>query len=293
MSSLSVSKSYSLVLQGGGTRGAFTSGVLDVFMEHGLYFPYVIGTSAGGLNAVNYLSKDIGRSKYVSTVLVSDPKFLSMRNYVSAGSAFDFDYLFHTVPYTKAPFDQKTFERSPIRFLVATTSVETGKAAYFEKGVCGDFYAALAATASLPLISKPVDVEGHLYMDGSAAAPIPFQKAFEDGAEKLVIIETRARGYRKKPNGKTTAFFLRSLYRKHPKFLKAVMNSYRLYNDEVEEIDRLADAGEVFLICPDVPPEVGLTERNEQRLVALYEQGREVAEREFGRLLDFLGIAHE
>ena len=293
MSEIRFPNDIALVLQGGGVRGAFTAGVLDVLMEHDIVFDYVIGTSAGGLNAVNYLAHDIGRSKYVTTKLMSDSRFVSMRNYLKTGNAFNFDYLMHVVPKTKLPFSQERFENSTARFFVAATSVETGEPAYFQKGVCAEFDNALAATASLPLFAKPVSVEGKLYMDGGPVAAIPFRKPLHDGMKRLVVVLTRKRGYRKKPVGATTRFSLKTLYKKYTNFYAALKKQNDTYNQGVEEVEGLEQTGVAFIIAPDVPPDVGLFEKKEAKLLALYEQGRQVMERELPRLLDFVGADHE
>lgn len=281
-----------LVLQGGGARGAFTAGVLDVLMEHKLYFPYVIGTSAGALNAVNYLSHDIGRSKVVTTELMGDPKFVSLRNFFRRGTFFDFAYLFHTVPKTILPFSAATYNGSPIEFVAATTGMD-GKPHYFKKSTCKEFYKALAGSSSLPLISKVVDVEGTEVLDGGVVAGVPFRKALEDGRDKLVIVGTRARGYRKKPTGKRKMFLAKMMYGKYPDFLAIYKRQAEFYNEDADEIDRLEAEKKAFVICPDVPPAVGRAEHNRDKLLVLYEEGREVMERELPNMLAYLGLSHE
>ena len=177
-----------LVLQGGGARGAFTSGVLDVFMEHGLDFPYVIGTSAGALCACNYISGDKGRNRFVCTELLTDPKFVSVRNLLFKRTAFNFNYLFFTVPKDIYPFSEEKFLKDERPFFAACTSMKTGEAIYFDKRKMDpkDFYTALSASASLPLLAKPVNVAGEKCLDGGPAAAVPFHKPFEDGYEKAV-----------------------------------------------------------------------------------------------------------
>lgn len=285
--------SAALVLQGGGSRGAFTAGVLDVLMEHDIVFPYVIGTSAGGLNAVNYVSGDIGRSRYVSTELMRDPKFVSFRNILFRGTAFNFTYLFHTIPKTKCPFNQGQYNSSPIEFLVASVNLDDGTTHYFKKEECKEFYKALASTASLPIISRPVRVEGGRYLDGGVTCAVPFQKPLDDGFSKIVIVQTREEGYRKKPTAKKKLLIAKMLYHHCPKFHA----SYRLmgdtYNKDMDEMERLAKEGKAFIIRPDEKPDVRRIEKDKGRLLALYEKGREIMERELPAMLDFIGVSHE
>ena len=294
MSESFVSEKAALVLQGGGSRGAFTAGVLDVLMEHQVVFPYVIGTSAGALNAVNYLSGDIGRSRYVTTELMHDPKFVSIRNILFRGTAFNFTYLFHTVPKTKQPFNQGQYNSSPVELVAASVGLEDGQTHYFKKGECKEFYKALASSSSLPIISRPVRVEGKRYLDGGVTCATPFQKPLEDGFTKIVIVQTREKGFRKKtPTGKGKRIFAKMLYHRCKKFHEAYYKMNDQYNADMDEMERLFESGDAFIVRPDVKPEVGRIEKDTDKLLALYDQGRKIMERELPAMLKFLGVAHE
>ncbi len=282
-----------LVLQGGGTRGAFTAGVLDMFMERGVSFGYVIGTSAGALHAINYLSGDIGRGKRVTTEGMLDPKFFSIRNRIFHGSAFDFRYLFHTLPKTKLPFNATAYNASPCRFFCCATSIETGKAAYFEKGVCKEFYKALAASSSLPLLSRPVRVEGHKYLDGGVVAPVPYQKPLEDGYEKLVMVMTRPEGFRHKKAGFWTKVIRWFLYHRNHEFYESTKKSNEYYDENYIAAEKLEKEGKAFVIYAPEGIHVGRIEKNRDSLEALYQAGREAAETKLDAMLDFAEAKHE
>ena len=282
-----------LVLQGGGTRGAFTAGVLDVLMEHGIQFNYVIGTSAGALNAVNYISGDIGRSRKVSTELMLDRKFVGKWNMIVHRGIFNFDYLFHVVPKTKLPFNAQAYESSNVTFVVAATRMEDGFPVYFNRKDFDDFYPAIAASASLPLVSRPVKVGNGYYLDGGVSAAIPFRKPFADGYQKVVIVETRALGYEKPNPSKKKLRLAKFLYRRFPGFLDGYRIEGDIYNKDEELILRLQADGKAFVIRPDVPPQVTRTEKDQKKLNALYETGRQVMERHLEDLLVFCGVRHE
>lgn len=284
-----------LVLQGGGARGAFTSGVLDVFMEHGLDFPYVIGTSAGALCACNYISGDKGRNRFVCTELLTDPKFVSVRNLLFKRTAFNFNYLFFTVPKDIYPFSEEKFFKDERPFFAACTSMKTGEAIYFDKRKMDpkDFYTALSASASLPLLAKPVNVAGEKCLDGGPAAAVPFHKPFEDGYEKAVVILTRARGYRKQPLKSLNYRLGKALYRKYPAFLAKFKAGPDVYNADMDELARLEAEGKVFIIQPDGAPHIAVAEKDTEKLVALYEEGKAVAERLLPKLRKYLGVADE
>jgi len=288
MNNLVVLNQTGLVLQGGGTRGAFTAGVLDVFLEHKLFFPYVIGTSAGALNGVNFLSRDHGRSKTVTTELMGDRKFVSLGNFFRRGTFFNFAYLFHTVPKTILPFSSAIYNASPAEFTACATSVIDGKPRFYKKGECREFYKALAASSSLPLLARPVDVDGELCLDGGLTAPVPFEKALEDGQKKVVVVGTREAGYRKKPQKPFNVFLTKCMYHKYPKLIEAYKLWPKRYNENAEELERLVKEGKIFCIRPEVAPGVGVAEKDSDKLRALYDEGRRIAEMNLDAMMAYL-----
>ncbi len=277
-----------LVIQGGGTRAAFGSGVLDVLMEEGIAFPYLVGTSAGALSGLDVLSGDIGRNRYISCELVRDRKFLSFSNLLFRKSLFNFDYLFREVPKSKSPFNFEAYEKSDVEFWVATTSMETGKPTYFKKGECSDFWHALAASASQPLVSKPVMVEGHPYLDGGPTCNIPFRKALADGWKKIVVIASRDKDFRKAPANQKHVRMANRLYRKYPNFLAIYPHSGENYNQEITDLLELEKQGIAYTIRPETPITIGTAERDSEKLNALYEEGRRVAKKILPELKEFL-----
>lgn len=277
-----------LVSQGGGSRGAFTAGVQDVLLREGIRFAYLIGTSAGALNNVDFLSEDIGRGRFVTTEVVADRKFLSLHNLIHKGGVFDFAYLFDELP-KKLPFDYETFEKSPVRYLCAATSLETGQATYFEKGVVKDFWAAVSASASLPFLAKAVNVDGGLYLDGGPTAAIPWRKAVEDGYDKIVVILTRTRDYRKKEKTIDPKSALGKIgFRKYPAFVKAYLDWANVYNRDMEDLLALEREGKAFIIAPLDTLEVSKTEHNPKKLIPVYEAGVEAMETLLPALKQFL-----
>ncbi len=281
-----------LVSQGGGARGAFTAGVQDVLLREQLRFAYVIGTSAGALNNVDFVSEDHGRSKIVTTEILCDKKFLSLHNLIHKKGLFDFHYLTDELPQSKLPFDYETFENSPTRYVCATTSVETGEAVYFEKGKMSDIWAAISASASLPLLNPPVVIDGKRYLDGGPSAPIPYREAIAEGYDKIVVILTRTRDYRKKPKmNPAQATLAKAQFRKDKAFLKAYLNWNAVYNKDVEDLLRLEEQGKAFIIAPSEPISISKTEHNPKKLVPIYEQGVAVMEALLPDLKRFL--AHE
>lgn len=282
-----------LVLEGGSLRGVFTAGVLDVFLEQGIRLSYVSGVSAGAMCGMNYISGQIGRTIRVDLDYVNDKRFLSFRSMVKNRTIFNFDFLFGELSEHLLPFDFQAFEESKQRFVVAATRCKTGKPEYFEKGVCGDFIAAVKASCSLPILSKMIDVEGKKYLDGGCSMPIAYQKAFDDGYDKVILILTRERGYRKRPMDKWTKRGYERYFNPLPKLLASLEDAPDRYNRMQEEIEALEEAGKLYVIRPDKHVTVTRTEQDKKKLEALYHDGRRLAGEQLSGIRRYLGLEAE
>ena len=232
-----------LVLEGGSLRSLFTSGVLDVFMEHNLYFSDVTGVSAGSLTGVNYVSRQPGRSAKLNIDYVNDKRYLGVNNLILHHEIFNFDFLFNDLSRSILPMDFDTFYKSPQRFTAVATNLRTGEAEYFEKSSCSDILAAIRASSSMPMLSKAVKMNGELYLDGGCAMAIPYQKAIDDGFEKIVLVLTRQQGYRKLYTKPSMLRLYAKYFRHFPKFLSALYAVPTRYDAQQREIDRLEKEG--------------------------------------------------
>ena len=285
-----ISGSCALVLQGGGTRGIFVAGVTDAFADAGLLFPYVAGTSAGCLIGYNVISGDRGRAKRVIIEGMQGKAFGSYSNFVHKGAYFDFRYLFEELNEI-IPFNREAFDASKCVFYCGCTGVNDGLAHYFEKSA-PNFDQCATASSSLPFVGKPVKLEDGLYMDGGTVCPIPFRKPLEDGVDKMVIVFTRTRDYRKeeKVKGpKKTAY--KAKYGKYPKYLAALLDANRLYNQDMEEMFELERQGRAYLIFPENPLIVGRMEKNAGKLETCYQEGYEAGKSSVNAIKAFLGIS--
>lgn len=191
-----------LVLEGGGMRGLYTAGVLDGLTDAHWLPDYVVGVSAGADNAASYLSGQRGRNFRINTDYLKDKRYLSVHNFLRTKSLFGMDFIFHEIPNKLDPFDYKAFASCPCAFEVGVTEVETGKTAFLgrEPMEKGDF-SALRASSSIPVFSPIVEIDGKKYLDGGTSDPIPVRRALEWGCDRVVVVLTRERGYRKKPEG--------------------------------------------------------------------------------------------
>jgi predicted patatin/cPLA2 family phospholipase len=282
-----------LVLEGGSLRGVFTAGVLDVLIEQEVELSYVNGVSAGSMSGMSYVSKQSGRTIKVNLEYVRDKRFMSFQNMVKNRSIFNFDFLFGELSDTLVPFDYDTFYRSNQTFEVVATRCKTGRPEYFEKSTSDDFISAVKASSSIPVLSSMITVNGKKYLDGGCSMPIAYQRAIDLGYEKIVVVLTREKGYRKPLLDKWTKKGYERYFGPLPRLLKSLEEVPERYNRMQEEIDQLEAAGRIYVIRPDKHVTVQRTEQDKRKLEALYEDGRRLAEAQMSELKQYLGIEEE
>lgn len=276
-----------LILEGGGTRGVFSAGVLDYLMEQNVEFPYVIGVSAGACNAVNYVSHQIGRTKECMIDYLRDGSYSGLKYLIKKHSLFDMDLLFDVFPNSEVPFDYETFFASGQTCILTTTNCLNGEPVYInEKKSKKKLMTACRASSSLPLVAPMVIIDGIPMMDGGMADSIPIKKALKDGCNKVVIILTRNKGYIKKVTPKTNRVS-RIVYKDYPYLVKSIVKRPEKYNRTIEYIEKLEAAGKVFVIRPEVPV-VKQAESNPDILLNFYNHGYEIAKRIYPKLIEYL-----
>lgn len=276
-----------LILEGGGTRCVFTAGILDYFMEQGVYFKNVYALSASAYVALNYLSKQPGRTKKTIIDKVSSEMF-SWRSLFRTGSIYNTELLFDTLPNgTEMPFDYDTFFKSEQKITFSVTAVKTGKPIYFSEFKDGqDLMDRCHASNAFPVLSRICYVDGEPVLDGGMADAIPVRKALSDGSKKNIVILTQPHGFRKKL--KKHDFMVEVGYAKYPNFVKMVLNRPERYNSELCYIDELAEKGEILAYYPEmVPP--GLITRKKDLLNTFYKHGYERAKEMLPQILEYVG----
>ncbi len=264
-----------LVLEGGGMRGVFTCGVLDSFMDRGIRFPYAIGVSAGACNGLSYMSGQRGRAKYSNIDLLEQYNYIGFKFLLKKRNIIDFDLLFQEFPEHILPYDYEAYFRCPERYVMVTTNCLTGEANYFEEKQNKDRVIDIArASSSLPFVCPIAYVDEVPMLDGGIVDSIPLMHACEDGYTNNVVVLTRNRGYRKEAKDIKIPSFL---YRKYPKVREALSRRCRAYNEQLELVERMEDAGEITVIRPQKPVVVDRIERDIKKLTDLYEEGYECA----------------
>lgn len=240
-------KNIGLVLEGGGMKGLYTAGVLEYFMERDLFFPYVVGVSAGACMGATYLSRQKGRNKKVNTELVGDHRYISYRNLIRKRELFGMDFLFDEVPNKIVPFDFQTFLNSNEQFVIGTTDCESGQAVYYNKTEHGnDILKIIRASSSVPFIAPAVEYDNRKLLDGGIIDPIPVFKAQNDGYLKNVVIMTKPEGYEKQRN--KFSGLAKMLYRKYPNIAQSLVEHYRFYNETITYMNQIEQKDNFYII---------------------------------------------
>lgn len=275
-----------LVLEGGGMRGIYTAGVLDVFLDNDLNFDGVIGVSAGAIHGCSFISKQKGRSIRYYKKYCRDKRFMSFRNLILTGDFAGEQFCYHDLPEKLDVYDFETFDKSNTEFYAGCSNLETGEAEYIRlKDMKADIDY-LRASASLPYFSRIVEMDGKKLLDGGCTDSIPVEAFQKMGFEKCVVVLTRDENYIKKPE--MTAFAKLS-YGKYPKFIEALKNRHSKYNETFKKIKEMEKAGEIFVIRPSVELTIGRIEGDPEKLQAVYDIGRQDAERQMEALKAWLG----
>lgn len=274
-----------LVLEGGGTRGIFTAGVLDVFLEKDIWFDGVIGVSAGAIHGCSYLSRQKGRSIRYYKKYCKDPRFMGWRSWLKTGDLVGVDFCYHELPEQLDKYDYDTFNRGNVPFYTVCTNVETGKPEYFRITDMKEQIDRMRASASLPYCSRPVEIDGKKYLDGGCTDSIPVKAFQKMGYQKNVVVLTRPEEYRKKPEMQKLP---QLVYRKYPAFSQALLNRHMEYNRTVEELNKLEKQGRIFVIRPECTLEIGRMENNPEKMQQIYELGRVEAEKKAEQLKEWM-----
>ena len=274
-----------LVLEGGGVRGIYTAGVLDVFMEHGITFDGVIGVSAGAIHGCSYLSNQKGRSIRYYKKYCNDPRFMSFKSWIKTGDIVGADFCYRQLPDELDIYDHEQFYKNTSDFYVTCSNVETGKPEYIQIKDMKTQIDALRASASLPYFSCVVEINDKKYLDGGCTDSIPIEAFMNMGYEKNVVVLTRDAAYRKEPE---MPLMSKLCYRKFPEFTNALLNRHTSYNQTVEKIMELEKEGRIFVIRPEQPLNIGRMEKDPENVQRVYDIGYADGQKYLNNMLEWL-----
>lgn len=273
---MTIGDNTALILEGGGLRGVFTCGVLDCFMDKGIRFPLTVGVSAGACNGLSYMSGQRGRAKSSNIDLMDKHHYVGFKYLLTQGCIMDYKLLFEDFPEKIIPYDYEAYFANTDRFVMVTTNCLTGKAEYFEEKTDRKRVMDIVrASSSLPYVAKITYVDGMPMLDGGIADPIPVEYAQSQGYERMVVVLTRNKGYRKNEKQLPVPKFI---YRKYPELRKTLSSRNAKYNRTMEMIERLENEGRMTVIRPVHPIEVDRMEKDTDKLRSLYQEGYELAE---------------
>ena len=272
-----------LVLEGGAMRGMFTCGVTDVFTENGLEFDLCVGSSAGAVFGCNIKSRQPGRAIRYNLRFCRDKRYGTLYSLLRTGDIYDAVLCYDLIPDVYDPFDREAIKQNPLRFFICATDVETGRPVYRESRD-GSKKEILwyRASASMPVVSRPVRVSGMKLLDGGISDPVPFRFAERMGCDKRVIILTQPKGFRKKKS--PFSFLLRLMLMRYPKIAGAMEERYRVYNRQMETIEQLESEGRVLVIRPPYALGISRTEHDPAELERVYRLGRAEGEKYLERV---------
>ncbi len=279
--------STGLVLEGGGMRGLFTAGVIDVFLENGITFPNAVGVSAGACFGVNLKTEQIGRALRYNIQMAGNPHYMSLRSLLLTGDYVNAEFCYHTIPTQIDVVDTKTFLRNPMRFHIVCTDIDTGEAVYHElTDLDYDNLEWIRASASLPIVSRPVLRDGRRLMDGGMADSIPLQYSERLGYRRNVVILTQPFGFRKEPARHPWLFQL--FCGRYPAMVNSLTHRAERYNACLEQIERQAVDGTVLLITPPRKLDIGRIEQNPDKLHAIYQLGRQTCLAQLDQIKEYI-----
>jgi len=262
-----------LVLEGGAMRGIYTAGVLDVLLENNIRVDAVIGVSAGSIHGCSYISEQYERSITYYKKCRHDYRFMSFKSWFKSGNICDTDYCYNEVPNKIYPFDHETFEKSKTRFYVTITNIETGQPEYiYLKSLRGKNIDYLRASASMPVVSKIVQIDNKKYLDGGMSDSIPIEYFRSIGYDRCIIVKTKDKSYKK--TKEKILPIAKKIYKDYPKFIEKLKNRHIEYNKQISLIRELEEKKEVLVIEPSKKLTISRLEKKMENIIEAYEQGK-------------------
>ncbi|MBE6145410.1 MAG: patatin family protein [Firmicutes bacterium] len=259
-----------LVLEGGAMRGLYTAGILDALVDTDIKIDCIIGVSAGALFGVNYKSKQKGRVLRYNTKYANDKRYMGLHSLITTGNLVNTEFAYHELPTKLDIFDEEEYSKSKTDFYAVITNINTGKAEYKKIINATIQVDELRASGSMPFVSQPVKIDDNYYLDGALADSIPVLKAKEMGYDKVIVVLTRPKEYRKK---KRSPLIAKLFYKKYPNLVEAINTRYKQYNDTLDIIEELEDKKDIYVFRPSTDLKIKRVEKDKSKLEAMYNLG--------------------
>lgn len=276
-----------LILEGGAMRGIYTAGVLDTLLKNNIHVDGVIGVSAGSIHGCSYVSEQYERSINYYKACRNDYRFLSFKSFFKTGNIVDTNYCYDEIPNKLFPFDHNTFEKSKTKFYVTITNIETGAPEYiYLKSLRNENIDYLRASASMPVISQIVEIDGKKYLDGGMSDSIPIEYFKNLGYDKCIIVKTKDRTYKK--SKEKILPIAKKIYKDYPKFIERLKNRHIDYNNQISKIRKLEEKGEVLVIEPSKKLKISRLEKKIENIIEAYELGKKDTNNKLKDIENFL-----
>lgn len=259
-----------LVLEGGAMRGMYTAAILDCFLDKKIKVDGIIGVSAGALFGVNYCSMQKGRALRYNKKYITDPRYTSLKSLIKTGNIVNIDFAYHEVPFKLDVFDEEAYSKSKTAFYAVITNIKTGQPEYKKIINASIQIDELRASGSMPFVSKPVKIGYDYYLDGALGDSIPILKCEEMGYDKIIVVLTRPKDYRKK---KRSPLMAQLFYGKYPKLVEAINTRYQKYNDTLDIIIDKENKKEIFVFRPSIDLNLKRIEKDPEKLQEMYDLG--------------------
>lgn len=265
-----------LVLEGGGMRGMYTAGVIDMFLEKSIKVDCIIGVSAGALFGVNYCSNQKGRVLRYQKNYIKTKNYMGLTTLIKTGNIINKEFAYYDIPFKLDIFDEETFSKSKTKFYLTVTDVETGKAEYINIKDTKKEMEYFRATSAMPFVSKIVEIKDKKYLDGALADSIPIKEMQKMGYDKIIVVLTKPYGYKKR---KPLEFLAKQKYKNYPNLIKAINTRYEHYNQTIDEINKLEKEKQIIVIRPSKKIKMNRVEKNIKKIQKMYNLGIEDSKR--------------
>lgn len=277
-----------LVLEGGGMRGLFSSGVLDVLMENNIEIDCIIGVSAGALFGANYFSKQKGRALRYNKKYLGDKRYISKKSLFLTGNLVNKDFAYYKITKELEPFNNEIFIKTNKEYYVTVTNIETGKPEYLKITNVYNQLEEFRATSAMPFASKIIKINNKKYLDGGISDSIPIDKCKSLGYKKIIVVLTQPLNYKKEPIDKKQSIMINLKYHKYPKLINTMKNRYITYNNTIKNIINMENKNEIFVIRPSKKINIPITTNSQEKIQEAYDMGVNICKKELSRLKKYL-----
>ena len=277
-----------LVLEGGSMRGLYTAGVLDIMMDNKIQVDGIVGTSAGALFGTTYFSNQRGRTIRYNKKYCKSRRYISLLSFLLTGNIVNKKFAYYKLPLKLDVFDNETFMKANKDYIITATNIKTGEPTYFDITDTHKDIEKLRASSAVPLVTKPIKIDGELYLDGGVSDSIPINKCLEQNYDKVIVVLTQPSDFVKKKISDKKIKLINIVYKKYPNLVKRMINRHNEYNETLELIKKLESEGKIFVIRPTKKLDIKLVERNPEKLESIYQIGIKDAKKQMKNLKKYL-----